>query len=230
VIDNRSEDQSIKIIEGYQSNRNLDLKIISEKDRGIYDAINKGIKAANGNWIYIIGSDDYLLDNNVFSDVFSSNSIHESDVLYGNVKWGNKPMPYDGKFNWIKLLKKNICHQAMFFKKELFERYGLYKLNYPQLADYEFNLRLFNDPEVKFAYLDRNIAYFSGEGVSHNNEDIFKSEFKNSIKWQIINNKNSILKIQYFLDYYKMKGFYKSYLEFRQFLNWQNINKKSIKL
>jgi len=87
IIDNLSTDETLEIISKY-STVYPHLKVISEKDSGIYDAMNKAIERSSGEWLYFLGSDDTFFDNDVLSDIFGSDISAHNDIMYGNVQWG----------------------------------------------------------------------------------------------------------------------------------------------
>lgn len=166
IMDGCSTDRTLAIASSFNDER---IKIFSEKDKGIYDAMNKGIKLARGKWLYFLGSDDTLFDRNVLKDVEQYASNNESGVIYGNVKivgnagWSSDGQIYDGKFDLVKLLRKNIAHQCIFYPRHSIQNES-YNLQYTVCADYDLNLRLYRESEFK--YLDRIIANFKGGGYS----------------------------------------------------------------
>lgn len=166
VVDGASIDGTLDIVESYEKKFEGRLRWVSEKDEGIYDAMNKGIDLAKGGWIYFLGSDDTLHSEDVLEKVSGEIEKNNPDVVYGNVMWGKTGKIYDGKFSSLKLMRKNICHQAIFFKKNLFMTFGKYDLKYKVLADHVFNMRWFNDDSVKKEYLELIIANYSLEGQS----------------------------------------------------------------
>ncbi len=95
------------------------IRFVSEKDKGIYDAMNKGVNLAKGEWLYFLGSDDRLFDNNVLNTIYQSVKDQNVDLVYGNIYKEETGKLYDGSFDLDKLLKRNISHQAMF----LIEKY-----------------------------------------------------------------------------------------------------------
>lgn len=172
VIDSVSSDQTLSIIENFNDSR---IRIISEKDKGIYDAMNKGILNAKGEWLYFLGSDDTLYNNQVLENV--NNKIKNSGlskVVYGDVTfkhlipyWANNSLIYDGPFNLQKLQQKNICHQAIFYNKSFLELNSiLFNIKYKVCADWDLNLKCWF--KTDFLYLDEIIAYFSADGLSSN--------------------------------------------------------------
>ncbi|MBB1284664.1 glycosyltransferase [Flavisolibacter sp. BT320] len=181
VIDNVSNDKTLDIVNRF-SKGGLMINCISRKDSGVYDAMNNGIKEANGEWIYFLGSDDYLLDNYVllkFSEYISDSKM-KAHLMYGNVNshfYGDK---YAGEFDVHKIMTKNICHQAIFYNRKIFDLVGLFNLKYKILADYDFNLRCFFSHRVKVKYIDMTVAYFSDGGISNTIvDDIFYSDYSN---------------------------------------------------
>jgi glycosyltransferase involved in cell wall biosynthesis len=179
IIDGASTDNTLHIIQEY-ANRYDYIKWVSEKDKGIYDAMNKGIQMATGEWIYFLGSDDWLFDSKVLEWVFVGHqkNAQNSDFMYGNVLWGDTGIIYNGVFDIYRLYEQNICHQCIFVKKEVFVKKGTFELKYPVLADYYFNLLCFTDASLKKSYLNLIIAYFSLSGFSGNAQDTFLQDKK----------------------------------------------------
>jgi glycosyltransferase involved in cell wall biosynthesis len=169
LIDGQSTDETVKIAIDFNDTR---IKILSEKDSGIYDAMNKGIKFSNGDWIYFLGSDDKLLNSEVLYTINKFLLEDESDVIYGNVisqMFGGR---YDGEFNLEKILNRNICHQAIFFKRSLFKKTKCFNTRYKILADWDHNLKWFLKNRIKKKYIDIDIAEFSDGGFSSVNNDV----------------------------------------------------------
>lgn len=166
VIDGTSTDGTRKIIEDYEKKFGGRLRWISEPDSGVYDAMNKGIDLARGEWIYFLGSDDLLYLNDILEKISKAVEKSDLDVVYGNVKWGETENIYDGKFSALKLIQKNICHQAIFFKKSLFDKFGKYDAKYKVLADHVFNMQWFNDESVRRKYVELTIAKYNIDGQS----------------------------------------------------------------
>jgi glycosyltransferase involved in cell wall biosynthesis len=178
IIDGLSTDDTIEIAKKYNDDR---IKIISEKDSGIYDAMNKGIRLAKGNWIYFLGSDDRFYNKEVL-DNLSSWFKSENEILYGNVVFSISGKVYDGKFTKLKLLQKNICHQAIFTRKQVFEKTGNFEIKYKALADWHLNMKWFNDRSIKHKYIGQTIAYYYEDGYSFNNQDTnFMSDWNRNV-------------------------------------------------
>lgn len=167
IIDGLSTDNTIDTVKSFQDNR---IKIISGKDTGIYDAMNKGVKLAQGEFIYFLGSDDKLFDASVLTKV-EANIDESIDVIYGNVwssRWGGN---YDGEFTVDKIIHKNICHQAIFIRRHVFLDIGYFNLKYPILADWEHNWRWFFNPSIKKKFINLTIADYADGGISSKNGD-----------------------------------------------------------
>ena len=182
IMDGLSKDGTIPIVKKYEAG-NANIRWVSEKDKGIYDAMNKGVKMAKGEWIYFLGSDDLINNNQILQKIFSLNKSGY-EVVYGNAKivgdtsWAKDGELYDGKFDLQKLLKKNICHQAIFYNKNCFANgSSLFNNDYKLCADYDFNLRCWaNHP---FLYINLTIVDFYGGGKStqHNSDELFIKDF-----------------------------------------------------
>lgn len=171
IIDGKSTDNTIDIIKKY-AEKYPHLRWISEKDGGIYEAMNKGVDMAGGEWVYFLGSDDVFFDNNVLESLFNNQTLNDLDLVYGNVLWGNTGDLYAGKFSTLKLMQKNICHQAIFLKKELFKKIGNFDTKYKALADYVFNIKWFSDESIKYKYIKNIIAKYNPCGHSSSHKDI----------------------------------------------------------
>jgi len=169
VIDGLSKDKTLPILKEYAA-LYANIKFISEKDEGIYDAMNKGMVLAKGEWIYFLGSDDKLYHSSVLSDIFKVDRSSQK-IVYGNVKvigdttWTKDGDVYDGIFDFKKILQKNICHQAIFYKRSFIQSHiGFYNGAYKLCSDWDFNLRCWAKHE--FVYVDLIICYFYGGGLT----------------------------------------------------------------
>lgn len=164
VIDGASSDDTLTILKKLQQQHTF--TFVSEKDKGVYDAMNKGISMARGEWIYFLGADDKFHNNTIVFDFFSLPELDKYDLWYGDILLKTSRKRYGGQFTIQRLLLENIPHQGMFFKKSMFERFGYYNLKYKILADYVFNLSWFADKKVKRGYFDEIVAEYAEEGMS----------------------------------------------------------------
>ncbi|MEO8884785.1 MAG: glycosyltransferase family 2 protein [Mucilaginibacter sp.] len=170
IIDGGSTDGTLQIIEQYLPHIKF---FLSEADGGIYDAMNKGIKAATGNIIGTLNSDDFFADNDVLSCISQAFVQHDPDVVYGNLDYidlkGNikriwKAGRYvNNRFNWGWMPP----HPTFYCKRELFEKFGAYNLQYGTAADYELMVRFIHQNKVSIYYLNKTIVKMSIGGVSN---------------------------------------------------------------
>ena len=167
VIDGGSTDGTIDIIKKYDGTIEY---WVSEPDNGVYDAMNKAIKVAKGKWLYFLGADDVLYDS---LTQISAELLHEDTIYYGDVFRPGLNRSYDGKFSAYKLASKNICHQAIFYPKRIFQKH-IFNQRYKVFADHEFNMRCWHDSEFKFCYCPLTIAIFNDiDGMSPTCQDVF---------------------------------------------------------
>jgi glycosyltransferase involved in cell wall biosynthesis len=173
IIDGGSKDATLNIIKRYPDTVT---RWISEKDKGVYDAMNKGIRLAEGEWLYFLGSDDLFQDPDVLARFFSDPGTGNFDLIYGDVLSPSYKGRYDGLFTYEKLLSRNLSHQAAFYKKSLFTRLGDYNQHYRMHADWDFNLRCFGDATVRTHYSSVVVATFGAEGISAGHDLFFLRE------------------------------------------------------
>ncbi len=152
IIDGASTDGTLDIIKRYDDSIS---HWQSEPDKGIYDAMNKGLKSATGDYLIFMGADDLFFDNDIINRVVSKledgNAIH-----YGSVKFNGIGTIHWGRFNKIKWATTNVCHQAIFYPKVVFSQYK-YDISYSVYADYVYNLNLIKN-KFKFIYIDEIIT------------------------------------------------------------------------
>jgi glycosyltransferase involved in cell wall biosynthesis len=179
IIDGRSSDGTIEIIKKYQDRITL---WISEPDMGIYDAMNKGIKFAKGDYLYFLGGDDLLFSNSVLSNI-SSRLTDKNEIYYGDVLFKTRNVIYDGKFSSLKIATRNISHQSIFYPKEIFNKYS-YDSKYRIFADYDLNLKLYGNSSYSFVYMPITVALFNDEGSSGSNvlDECFEGDRLDIIK------------------------------------------------
>ena len=163
IVDGRSTDNTLEVANNYAE---IDSRIsyISEPDRGIYDAMNKGIKLAEGEWLYFMGSDDVLYSNKVLSNFFEKKDLNGIKFLYGN-KTTNGSW-YGGEFDIKRIITQNINHQCIFYHKTLFQEIGNYEIKSITAADYLFNMKVFATNGTRCHYIDETVANFGTGGAS----------------------------------------------------------------
>lgn len=166
VIDGGSTDGTVDIIKKYE--RQIDYWV-SEKDRGIYDAMNKSLDIAFGDWQIFLGADDVL--NDCFAYVASQLVRHEA-VFYGNVELASSGELCGGHFNRYRLMQQNICHQAIFYPRSIYQD-KRYDMRCSFLADYKYNIELWGD-DISFIYIPVNVAKFNDQGLSSEGDEYFQ--------------------------------------------------------
>lgn len=174
ILDGLSTDNTLIIAKSYNDER---IKIFSEKDYGIYDAMNNGINLGKGEWLYFMGSDDRLSGSNVLQQISDTVSNNNCEVIYGDVNSTRFNGRYDGEFNYLKIMSQNICQQAIFFKKSVFKKTGLFNLGYKSHADWDHNMNWFLSPAIPKMYFNCVIAEYADGGYSSINGDpIFEND------------------------------------------------------
>lgn len=164
VVDGGSTDGTLDILNEYRERINL---LISEPDDGIYNAMNKGIVKAGGDWINFMNGGDSFYDNNVLEKVFGGKKDYDASVLYGQAYFSYRKYvrlyeePVDEKF----FLDKGFCHQASFIRREIFSKYGLYNEELKIISDHEKFIQCILGGE-KFHYLPFLVADFYDCGIS----------------------------------------------------------------
>jgi len=186
VMDGGSDDGTAAIVQQAADDR---IRFVSERDKGVYDAMNKGITAARGAWLYFLGADDLLYGPGVLSALFGAGGNEDADLLYGDVVSPSYKGRYDGPFDFAKLLSKNISHQAIFYRRSLFDRFAGYNLGYPGYADWDLNIRIFASASVRIRYIDAVIARFGPDGISSRHDSAFLREVLFPNKLQLIKEK-----------------------------------------
>ncbi|MDD2714828.1 MAG: glycosyltransferase family 2 protein [Candidatus Wallbacteria bacterium] len=165
VIDGGSSDGTINVINKYRDKINC---IISEKDEGISDAFNKGVRNSSGDWIIFINSGDTFIADSILDKVHSHLLQTDFDVIYGKINLVNTynctqlicGKPFDRK---TFLKRMNIPHQATFHNKNLYLKYGFYSTDYRIAMDYDLLLRV---KDLKVLFINEVISNMSAGGVS----------------------------------------------------------------
>ncbi len=170
IVDGLSTDKTLEIVSSYQDRYFDRLKIISEKDKGLYDAMNKGIKNATGDIIGILNSDDVLAKSNALSLIAEKIKSTECDAVYSDLmfmdektmsmpvrRWTSKIGNY--KLGW------HPPHPTLYIKKSVYDKIGTFNLDYRIAADYDFMLRLMKSG-AKLVYIPETLIYMRAGGVS----------------------------------------------------------------
>ena len=174
IIDGNSTDNTLSVVKKYQQNHTF-IKLISENDNGIYDALNKGLNLASGDIIGFVHSDDFLASKDIINNIVSMINSQNLEGVYGDLQYVDKFNTQKVIRNWkscdfkLGLLKQGWMppHPSLFLKKEVYDKHGLFDLSYKISADYDFMLRIFKDTKLKFGYLPKVITKMRVGGASN---------------------------------------------------------------
>ncbi|WDF78713.1 glycosyltransferase family 2 protein [Mucilaginibacter sp. KACC 22773] len=162
IIDGLSTDRTVRLLK--DNNAHI-AYWKSEKDRGIYDAMNKALDHITGEWVYFLGADDELFPE------FSAMAYElkdSSNIYYGSVLSNGKKQ--SGELSPYYMAKGGIYHQTIIYPRAVFEKYS-FNTKYKIVADNVLNMQCYGDGAFKFVYKDYIIAYFNHRGVSGTNVD-----------------------------------------------------------
>ena len=174
IVDGKSKDNTIDIIKKYE---NQITKWISQPDKGMFDALNKGMKMATGDVIGVLHSDDVFASDDVLETIANTFQSNNVDTLYGDLnyvyednilkiyrKWEGKPFRRNlFKMGWMP------AHPAFYFKRNLLEKYGNYIIEFNSASDYEFMARYLFKHNLSTVYLPKLIIRMRKGGLSNNN-------------------------------------------------------------
>jgi len=212
VVDGASSDNTVEFIKNAFPG---ELKIISEKDKGIYDALNKGIATATGDVIGFVHSDDFLASRDVLSQIANIFQEEKVDGVYGDLQYVNKEDTSKVIRYWKseafkpELLEKGWmpAHPTLFLKKEVYEKHDLFNLNYNIAADYDLMLRIFSDPTLKFKYLPEVITKMRVGGASNRSLKNIKLKSQEDLKALRANGIKNPLKVLAYKNFSKLGQF-----------------------
>jgi glycosyltransferase involved in cell wall biosynthesis len=166
IQDGLSTDDTLPIIEAFRGRHpRLAVRVWREKDAGVYDAMNRALDHARGEWVLFLGGDDRLFAADTLL-VLSRELADDDDVVYGDVFSPRFNGRYAGRFSIDRILTGNICHQSILLRRRLFDRLGRFDLRFPLWADWEHNMRWFLSPDVRARYVDTVVAHYADGGLS----------------------------------------------------------------
>lgn len=168
VVDGASKDDTLEIIQSYSeqfAQKGIPMTVVSERDKGIYDAMNKGIDLATGDWIIFMNADDSFYNVDALKNVFSNN-LTGYDVVYGDCVRLDGQGKYPMKSNPPETLPKQMpfMHQAVFARSELCKK-NKFDLNYKLCADYNFFFTIYASG-CEFKRVDATVCNYSIRGIS----------------------------------------------------------------
>lgn len=176
VVDGKSSDGTVDIIKEYEAKFNGRMRWISEKDSGLYDAMNKGIGMAVGEYVGILNSDDFFTDENVLQSIANTLETNSVDAIYGDVEYVKaEDLSYvvrhyssaDFK-RWKMRIGLMPAHPSFYARKELFDKLGYYRTDYKIAADYELLLRFIFVNNISTRYIPKVFVTMRMGGVSTN--------------------------------------------------------------
>lgn len=175
IVDNKSNDKTIEII---RKSANYPFKIISEKDNGIYYAMNKGISKATGDYLLFLNSDDWIPENTFKIVEHERNKNPNVDIFYGNTNYyKNEKINFFQKSDINKILRTNsLSHQTMYFSKKIFLKYK-FDIKYKVAADYDLTIKLFIN-HYNFFFINKVLSNNLMGGYSTNLFVSFKDFFQ----------------------------------------------------
>lgn len=176
VVDGASSDGTQDVVRQYESQFAGRLKWISEKDKGIYDAMNKGIRMATGDVIGILNSDDYFTSNDVVQRIVDAFD-DRTDAVYGDIHFIHDGQPdkcvryYSSKHFRPRWLRFGFmpAHPSFYCRRKVFDEAGLYKTDYAIGSDFEMMVRLFMKHHIKARYLNMDFVTMRIGGASTRN-------------------------------------------------------------
>jgi len=216
VVDGKSNDNTVGIIQSYESKFGGRLHWISEPDKGLYDAMNKGIQMATGDVVGIINSDDFYHRNNIIEEIIkvfledASIQATFGDVRFVNPNNLNKTVRYYCSKNFnVNRFRLGFMppHPTFFTYKYNFEKFGYYQTNYQIAADYELLIRFLYKNRLKYKYIDLDIMKMRTGGTSTAsiksnivlNQEIVRGCRENGIYTNLI-----ILSLKYFVKIFEL--------------------------
>ncbi len=200
IIDGASSDKSQQVIEQYKDDFTYS---VSEKDTGIYHAMNKGITKANGEYLLFLNSGDWLNNEQVIENILPY--LNNFDVISGDIdifdnnQWHS--MQSENEITTHLFLRISLYHQATFISKRLFETYGLYDESFRSTGDYEFFIRTLLKNNATYSHAPFKISNFVANGISNNSDFMAINLVERERSWE--NNFSSII-INEIKAYYKL--------------------------
>lgn len=171
IVDGLSKDNTLEIVKEFAGERQI---IKSEKDNGIYDAFNKGIRMATGDIIGVLNSDDFFTSDTIIEQVVNAFNEENIDAVYGDIHFVkpdnlNKCVRYYSSKSfrpWMMRMGFMFAHPSFYVKREYYENLGLYKTDYKIAADFELLLRFVVKAKIKCKYLPLDFVTMRTGGAS----------------------------------------------------------------
>lgn len=166
MVDGGSTDKTLEIASTFKPLLKSRLVTHAARDAGVYDAMNRGVGYSRGVWLFFLGADDRLHEVDTLAEVAAFVREHPaSQIVYGDVVMRSNSGRNGGAFDLDRLLfERNICHQSIFYRREVFSTIGPYNLRYPIWADWDFNIRCFQNPALVTHHMDLVVADYDDTG------------------------------------------------------------------
>ncbi len=214
IIDGGSTDKSLDIIKKYQDKINY---WISEPDTGIFNAMNKGIKIATGEYLLFLNSGDFLIDSKVLEKIPLSK--FQEQIIYGGIMVNNKyEKHFTDDLTLYFFVKNSLPHCATFIHKKLFEKFGYYDENLKISSDWKFFTEAIIIHNTSFRRINQIISAFFTDGISSKNiEEVRKEKDKvlQTLFPRIYPDYKKLITIERELKIYKSSRFVKYYFKFK---------------
>lgn len=170
IIDGGSSDKSLELI---HSNKDKINYWVSEKDSGVFNAMNKGIKVANGTYLLFLNGGDVLNGTSALQDFISSPDF-EGDIIYGDYKFDDGVKVYPDKLTPLFFMRSSLPHQSTFFKKTVFDTMGYYDESYKIVSDRAFYIKCFLSNQFVFKHINYFLTVFDLSGISNDSNYALK--------------------------------------------------------
>lgn len=216
IVDGLSTDNTLKIVEHFKHIN----KVVSEKDDGIYDAMNKGIEIATGDIIGILNSDDFYAHENVIEEIVNLFDKKNCDAIYGDLIFVHPEKPWRILRKWIaggyneKLFLEGWMppHPTFFVKRELYDKLGKFNTKLRSSADYELLIRFMYKNKIKVQYLPDVLVHMRSGGHSNKSlQNRIKAHKEDYLAWRLNNLKPKWFTL-FFKPLRKVKQFLKPHI------------------
>ena len=178
IIDGGSTDGTLELVKKYKEKISV---LVSEPDKGIYDAMNKALNLATGDFIIFLGADDHFLSWRTLEKV-APKLVNMDYVFYGQIFFEGYNLLHKGKFNKFTRARFNYCHQSIFYPRSVYKQYQ-YDCKYRLYADNEYNFRVSSN--YPFKWIGETVAFYASGGESErcNDEEWNKVRDKYILKY-----------------------------------------------
>lgn len=205
IIDGGSNDGSVEIIKEYHK-INKDLKWVSESDKGIFNAMNKGVLKAKGEYCLFLNSGDWLIEKDIINKVFQQ--INNEDIIYCDILTDkNEKWIYPNHLSILYFYSNCIGHPSTFHKRELFDNIGLYDESLKITADYDFFIKAIVKNKATYKHIPILLTCFNTDGISLTQVDLKELEKNEILKNNFEDDYDDILRYRELLKEYQ---YYKS--------------------